>query len=419
MDKEVNTAGKPAGKAPGHIVGMDAHSRKISLCIAEWAPGSDPAVTRELTDIPLAMMEDVYRKHVPKGAVTVLEASTNAFNIVKRLRAVGYGARVAYSDILRGLSRKDKVNDRIDARKLVVAYARFGATREMVFVPSDRFAGYRDLLFGYRECVKETTRVSNRIWSFCSAHGMPLPKRKRDRKVECVKEAAEKLALDDLAKFHLDDLLSEYGHALRRREKYSRQIAGIVGRDETMRRLMQIPGVSVITAFALAAYVEDIHRFPTPAKLVAYIGLNPMVCASGETGSPDVLSSYGQRILKTYFIEVGQALVRRRTAHGIGRWARAKIAQGKPYLVMCAAAGRKAVIYAWHSMMGHPIPDRESERMFRDKLMKLYRELGTKARKTLGDKTSREYAERVMNPLYAHLEGDGTKPPPQDPASVA
>ena len=168
-------------------------------------------------------------------------------------------------------------------------------------------------------------------------------------------------------------LLSEYEHCLERRDKFHRTIARIVAQEPMMVRLLQVPGIATITAFALVAYVEDIHRFSTASKLVAYIGLNPMVNSSGEDGDPDVLSTYGQRVLKVLFIQVGQALMRRKTSHGISRWARAKNAAGKPYLVMCVAAGRKAIVYAWHNMMGHPVPDRESEKMFRTKTMAIYK----------------------------------------------
>jgi len=391
-------------RMPKHIIGMDAHSRKVSLCVSEYSYGRDPVILSKYPDVQLENLEATYaNRKIPHDSLTIIEASTNAFAIVKRLAKIGYRARVVYSDILRGLSRKDKINDQIDACKLVVAYARFGATRERVFVPSDKFAAYRDLLFSYRNSVKDLTRLSNRIWSFCSAHSFPLPKRKKDRKVADVRAYAKNAGLDPLAEFDLEDLLSEYEHCDERRDKFHRKIAHIVSQEPLMLRLMQVPGIAALTAFALVAYVEDIHRFPSASKLVAYIGLNPTVCSSGEEDGPNMTSTFGQRVLKVLFIQVGQALVRRKTTHGISRWARAKIAAGKPYLMMCVAAGRKAITYAWHNMMGHPAPDRESERMFRKKIMDVYKELGKDAEELTGVKTSAEYALKVLTPLYAHL----------------
>src|SRR5574344_2914888 len=105
-----------------------------------------------------------------------------------------------------------------------------------------------------------------------------------------------------------------------------------------MIRVMQSPGIGVITAFALVAFVEDIHRFATPKKLVSYIGVNPCVNSSGESKDPKEMSIYGNKVLKYLFVQVGQSLLRRKTTHGVSRWARAKVAAGKPYLKMCVAA---------------------------------------------------------------------------------
>ena len=40
-------------RMPKHIIGMDAHSRKVSLCISEARYGRDPLILRELSDVQL------------------------------------------------------------------------------------------------------------------------------------------------------------------------------------------------------------------------------------------------------------------------------------------------------------------------------------------------------------------------------
>src|SRR5918994_1259106 len=49
-----------------------------------------------------------------------------------------------------------------------------------------------------------------------------------------------------------------------------------------MRRLMTVPGVNLHTAATFMACVGDIGRFPSPRKLVSYLGLDPKVRQSGE-----------------------------------------------------------------------------------------------------------------------------------------
>lgn len=50
-----------------------------------------------------------------------------------------------------------------------------------------------------------------------------------------------------------------------------------------VRRLMTIPGVSLMTATTFMAAVGDIERFPDPRKLVSYLGLDPQVRQSGSS----------------------------------------------------------------------------------------------------------------------------------------
>jgi hypothetical protein len=50
---------------------------------------------------------------------------------------------------------------------------------------------------------------------------------------------------------------------------------------EEVTRLMTIPGVDATVALSLVAAIGDFRRFPTPERLVSYLGLNPRVKQSG------------------------------------------------------------------------------------------------------------------------------------------
>src|SRR5205807_9072777 len=52
--------------------------------------------------------------------------------------------------------------------------------------------------------------------------------------------------------------------------------------SEEIRRLMTVPGVSLVSAASFVAVVGDIHRFSSPKQLVSYVGLDPRVRQSGE-----------------------------------------------------------------------------------------------------------------------------------------
>jgi transposase len=60
------------------------------------------------------------------------------------------------------------------------------------------------------------------------------------------------------------------------------ELARLALSSEQVKRLMSVPGVSLVSAATFVAVVGDIGRFETPKKLVGYVGLDPRVRQSGE-----------------------------------------------------------------------------------------------------------------------------------------
>ena len=384
------------------LIGMDAHSEHVTLCITNWSHGSDPVVRRTIT-IPLNCLETTYKKQIPPGSLTVLESSTNSFSIHDRLLAIGYKSKVLVSDTLAGRSRADNINDRSDATKLAVAYAR-GGTRQ-VHVPSAYYRRLRDIYFGYRNAVKDSTRCSNRIWAFCSQYGLSLPKRTYRRKVASVKAALMAHNWSEEDQFHIDVLLQAYKDAVERRELYMKRIVEIVHSYTQRIMLMRVVGVRFRVAFVLVAFIEDVSRFENPKKLAAYIGLNPTVCDSGKHESRRKVSSYGRSDLRSLMVEAAQAAYRAGSTKAV-KWARYKVLSGKNVNLMICALARKMAVKAWHILMGHPVPDKEDEKSFTLKLRKLACAIGKERLAEFGHKNSKEYADSVCVKLYAQLNDE-------------
>ena len=408
------------------LVGMDAHTRVLSLCIAEWRHGSDPKVIKSMSSVRLEDMEEVYRRWIPDGALTLIESSGNTRVIVKRLKAIGRKVEVLNSDILRSVSERDRVNDRIDAEKLTYAYARGNANGKSVWMPSDEYAGYRDLISGYIRNTRDTVRCSNRIWAFCNSHGLPLPKRGMPKKAERIRAILDGMSIDPnqraLAESHLED----FEHFSRKRESDAHRLKKIAIQRRDVLRLMQLPGIKLYIAFALAVFIEDIRRFPTAKHLVAYFGLNPAVNMSGEQErrlkrngkEGGRLSRFGRSDVKHLCAEIGQTVLRRDDCP-VARWARHKLASGKGYNKVCMAAARKVVTYAWYILMDVPTPNRDMQAFYERKLGTSYGEVGREEMSQIGFPTRRSFVEAVSAEVYGHLPDnsqmmDGRKLPDAD-----
>ena len=382
------------------LVGMDLHSEKVQLCVTEWRHGADPVPVRQIVTTVEAL-ESTYRRQVPAGALTVLEASTNSFHVARRLLSLGYPAKVLRSDAASGLSDGDRVNDRIDARNIAMAYARRGERLE-VYVPSPLYHEYRDLWFAYRNATKDVTRCRNRIWGFCSQHGLCDLAKARTRRPDRIRRRVRELGWSREQAFQLETMLLALEFAEAMRERCHGRIEQIVVETPAMRRAMTVLGVGALNAFALMAFVEDVRRFDKPKKLVRYVGLNPRVCDSGKSEGGRGLSRRGRGDLRSMLAEAANSALK----HGrepMHKWARRKIASGKPRNVMLCALARKMVMALWHALMGHPVPCREPEICFRRKLAALVRRVGAARLKAMGYNKASDYVEAVAEPLYAHL----------------
>ena len=410
MGKRRQFKPRDISREPRYVVGMDAHTKKLSLSVWDWADRFSPRPAKEFRSIGIEEMETVYRRHIDTDSVTVIEATTNADSLKRRLEAAGYAAKVVRADTLAGKERRRKVCDIQDARNLARAYIS-GDTGDVVMTPSEQTAERRELLAAYRESVKETTRLSNRIWSLCTAKGLKPPKGRGPQKVAQLRNAIEEAGIGGVAKMRFEALADDYGRMWARRGDLERRIAEAVATTPEMRALMQLPGVAHRGAFALVAAVGDIHRFATPAKLAAYGGFAPELNTTGDeeerarrrggTGKP--LDGEGRRDLKDYFTEAGQIVMKSLPKSPLGRWGWSMFNRGKEWNKVVTAIGRKLLTYAWHILRGDPTPNRHDEEFFSRKMTSLHMAVGAKRMRELGSGTRKQFAALACEAVYGAL----------------
>ena len=399
-----------ATSRPKYVVGMDAHSRKLAISIWESTDPWNPIRYAEKPKCDISQMRQYYHENVPLDSITIIEASTNSTLIKNILDEIGFRAEIVRADAIAGKQRKRKVCDIEDARTLANAYIH-GDITEFVWTPSDEYSEYRDILFAYRDAVKELTRTSNRIWSLCCRKGYDFDIKAGETKADSIRKMIESLDVAGFIKDRLEMLVKDYEYYLDRRNALERRMAEIVLKTKAMLALMQLPGVYFHAAFATQVIVEDAHRFPTASKLAAYGGFAMIGNTSGEeedrakarggTGKP--LDGEGRRDLKTFFCEAGHTVLNSCAKMDIGKWGWRLVFKGKHKNKAACAVGRKLLTYSWHIMRGDPTPNRESEAFFKRKMVRFYSELGANRMKELGFASRNEFAEKMAQDLYGHL----------------
>src|SRR5215208_6031130 len=92
--------------------------------------------------------------------------------------------------------------------------------------------------------------------------------------------------------------------------------------DETVRRLMTIPGISPITATAITALAPPPETFRKGRDFAAWVGLTPLQHSTGGKQKLGATSKMGERTLRRLLIIGARAVARWAARHGApaGSW---------------------------------------------------------------------------------------------------
>lgn len=283
------------------IVGLDVHPDSFAGAILA---GRDPASARVLstsTRVELKELERWAERQTTKEDVLVLEASGNAFAVAGRLRALGRQVTILDSHQAGTIGKVYCANDRIDAVK--IARIHLSGLSAQVWQPDAQTLEWREVFSAYQGVVKESTRLQQQLKSMLNEHCVRLPKGFR---------LCHPTALDRLAKVRSWSpvqtmLLSQLHRGLRaargRRSELRRHMAGEILSDPELLRLARLCGLSLVTIYGLHAAIGDIQRFAHSHKLVAYFGLNPSVCQSGNYEGGTALKRHGRGPLRALLIQ--------------------------------------------------------------------------------------------------------------------
>lgn len=110
--------------------------------------------------------------------------------------------------------------------------------------------------------------------------------------------------------------------------------------------LRSIPGIGALSAASLVASVGDIRSFPSPEKLVAFVGLDCRVHESGTSvRGKGYITKRGNAGLRAVLFNA--AFIAKRHNPALGRFFEKKVAEGKHHTAALCAVERKLVHLVW------------------------------------------------------------------------
>ena len=323
------------------IVGMDIHrvaAEVVSLLDGEIINLGRVQMLRE-------KLEEFARKELTHDDHVVIEATGNAAAVVEVLSPYVDRVVIANPKQVHMIAHAKVKTDTIDATVLAKLYAS-GFLPE-VWVPDPETLALRRQVTRRTQLVRQRSRLKNLIQSILHAHLIPSCPHGNLVGISGRKWLARQiLPADERAAIerHLS-LIDQINEALTVVEA---DIAVHALQDQTIRRLMTLPGLDVTVAASVAAAIGDIRRFGDPQRLVAYLGLNPSVRQSGEGPAyHGRITKQGRGHARGMLVEAAWAAAR---SPGPLRAFYQRIAARRGKHIAAVATARKLAMIIWHML---------------------------------------------------------------------
>ena len=233
-------------------------------------------------------------------------------------------------------------NDRVDAVRLAMLLR--ADLLPTVWVSPTAYREAKELVRHRAVLVRMRTQIKNRLNAMMAKRNIK-PRRGKRWFTDAGKKELSSLALNPSAQVLRDDALFLLNVLDEQTERLDHLLNEEWGKDPRVLRLMTIPGIGRFTAIALVVELGDIHRFPSAKHLASYLGLAPVVRASGEHLWVGRISKQGNRLLRWLLISAAVKAVRK--PGPLRTWARSLRAK-KGKKVTHVAVARRMVTIIYH-----------------------------------------------------------------------
>jgi transposase len=216
---------------------------------------------------------------------------------------------VAHPGQLRLIYRSKNKNDRKDAERL--AKLLYLGEVPTVHVPSLDVRTWRELINCRTQVIAKRTRAKNVICSLLRSAGIRPPR----HPALWTKTGVAWLRQLDLPttsqQLRLDLLLEEIETLNRQLRRIEQELNRRAQQAPSVLLLRSIPGVGVRTAEAVAAFIDDPHRFANAKAVGRYFGLVPRQDQSGDKNQLGHITREGAPVVRRLLAEAAWQAIRR------------------------------------------------------------------------------------------------------------
>jgi len=285
-------------------VGLDIHANHISVCaLNEKGQIAHRSQVRSIEEMMRIL------KGLPDRFEVCYEASCGYGHFHDLLRPLAARVLVAHPGQLRLIFRSKNKNDRNDAERM--AKLLYLGETPTVHVPSLEVRSWRELINCRSQVIAKRTRAKNTVRALLRSAGIVPPKQPglwSKKGLAWLRQLPLPTASQQLRR---DLLLEEIEMLIRQVRRIERQLNHQAQQTVAVAQLRSIPGVGIRTAEAVAAFVDDPHRFRNAKAVGRYFGLVPCQDQSGDRNRLGHITREGAPVVRQLVAEAAWQAQRR------------------------------------------------------------------------------------------------------------
>lgn len=290
-------------------LGLDVHKDSITIAIAEEGRKGEIRLYGKISGDLHALekaMGRIRKAHPGCLLEACYEAGPCGFVIARRLEQLGVPCQVVAPSLIPTRSGDKVKTDKRDAGKL----ARLLRAGELtaVYVPEPTDEAIRDLCRARTDAVEDRRRSKQRLKSFLLRAGYRY-QGKANWTPAHMRYLRELVLAHPAQKVILEDYLQAIAAAQERIERCEANMLELLQSwrlKPAVEALMAFKGFQLVAAMITVSELGDIHRFPHPRSLMAYLGLAPSEHTSAEDKHQGAITRCGNRHLRWLLIECSQ-----------------------------------------------------------------------------------------------------------------
>jgi transposase len=277
----------------------------LSKSVFELAVSSTPGRVKEYHRLSRARFERFFAEHQP--ATVLLEACSSAHHWARTLEHLGHSVVLLPPHSVRPYVQRNKT-DRTDAKALLEAFR----NDDIHPVPVKSLDQHvLTTLHRFRSTyIAERTARINAVRGLCRELGLFIPLG-ASRVLPTARTwiADPQSPLPSALRPTLSETLDEIDNLKQRIKSIEANLSSLSKNDPVIANLTTIPGIGLLTATALVAFVGDIHRFPSGRHFASFLGLTPREHSSGLSRHLGRISKRGDPYLRMLLIHGARSVL--------------------------------------------------------------------------------------------------------------